>query len=68
MRRARFARHGQEQPAAAIRVESVAAEEELAQAGIGSGPGRLLSAARVVVAGDVMETAAFREGRVRLAG
>ena len=59
-------RHGQEQPAAAIRVESVAAEEELAQAGIGWGPGRLLSAARVVVAGDLMETAAFREGRVRL--
>ncbi|MGA8671021.1 MAG: transcription antitermination factor NusB [Terracidiphilus sp.] len=59
-------RHGQEQPAAAIRVESVAAEEELAQAGIGWGPGRLLSAASVVVAGDLMETAAFREGRVRL--
>ena len=30
------------------------------------GPGRLLSAARVVMAGDLMETAAFREGRVRL--
>ncbi|MGA2727058.1 MAG: transcription antitermination factor NusB [Terracidiphilus sp.] len=59
-------RHGQEQPAAAIRVESVAAEEELAQAGIGWGPGRLLSAARVVMAGDLIETAAFREGRVRL--
>jgi 16S rRNA (cytosine967-C5)-methyltransferase len=59
-------RHGQEQPATAIRVEGVAAEDELAQAGIELGPGRLLSAARVVVAGDLMETAAFREGRVRL--
>jgi 16S rRNA (cytosine967-C5)-methyltransferase len=59
-------RHGQEQPATTIRVEGVAAEDELEQAGIELGPGRLLSAARVVVAGDLMETAAFREGRVRL--
>ncbi len=59
-------RHGQEQPATAIRVEGVVAEEELVQAGIGLGPGRLLSAARVVVAGDLMETAAIREGRLRL--
>jgi 16S rRNA (cytosine967-C5)-methyltransferase len=59
-------RHGQQQPVTAIRVEGAAAEEELAQAGLGLGLGQLLGAARVVVAGDLMDTAAFREGRVRL--
>ncbi len=58
--------YGQEQPATTIRVEGPAVEEELTKAGIGLTPGRLLSAARLVTAGDVMETAAFREGRVRL--
>jgi 16S rRNA (cytosine967-C5)-methyltransferase len=58
--------HGQEQPAAVIRVEGPRVEEELAKAGIGLEPGKLLRAARVVTAGDVTETAAFREGRVRL--
>jgi len=58
--------HGQEQPAAVIRVEGPRVEEEPAKAGIGLEPGKLLRAARVVTAGDVTETAAFREGRVRL--
>jgi 16S rRNA (cytosine967-C5)-methyltransferase len=47
-------------------VEGPSVEEELGNAGIELGPGRLLSAARVVTAGDVTDTAAFREGRVRL--
>jgi 16S rRNA (cytosine967-C5)-methyltransferase len=58
--------HGQKQPTAAIRVEGPVVEEELAKAGIGLGPGRLLSAARVVTAGAVTETAAFRNGNVRM--
>jgi 16S rRNA (cytosine967-C5)-methyltransferase len=58
--------YGQEQPATTIRVEGPAVEEGLTKAGIGLTPGRLLSAARLVTAGDLMETAAFREGRVRL--
>jgi 16S rRNA (cytosine967-C5)-methyltransferase len=58
--------HGQEQPAAVMRVEGPSVEEELAKAGIGLEQGKLLRAARVVTAGDVTETAAFREGRVRL--
>jgi 16S rRNA (cytosine967-C5)-methyltransferase len=58
--------YGQEQPATTIRVEDPAVAEELTKAGIGLTPGRLPSAARLVTAGDVMETTAFREGRVRL--
>jgi 16S rRNA (cytosine967-C5)-methyltransferase len=58
--------HGQTQPTAAIRMVGPAVEEELGSAGIGLGPARLLSAARVATDGDVTLTAAFREGRVRL--
>jgi 16S rRNA (cytosine967-C5)-methyltransferase len=60
-------RHGQQQPELALRlVESGAAERELIEAGIRLAPGRLLTAARTVVAGDVTVTEAFREGRVRI--
>ena len=59
-------RHGQTQPALTIRIASPAIEEELAAAGVSLEPGKLLTAARTVTAGDVMATAAFREGRVRL--
>jgi 16S rRNA (cytosine967-C5)-methyltransferase len=58
--------HGQKQATAAIRMEGPAVEGELRSAGIELGPGQLLSAVRVVTAGDVTVTAAFREGRVRL--
>lgn len=58
--------HGQEQPAAVLRLADRDAEEELVQSGIQLEPGRLLNAARVVSAGDVPAKAAFREGRVRM--
>ena len=59
-------RHGQSQPALALRLESTAAEAELIESGIELAPGELLSAARTVKSGDVTATAAFREGRVRI--
>jgi 16S rRNA (cytosine967-C5)-methyltransferase len=59
-------RHGQSQPLLSIRIESPAVEGELAADGIVLKPGDLLTAARVVVSGDITATAAFREGRVRL--
>ena len=58
--------HGQSQPLVSIRLESPAVEAELAAEGLVLKPGDLLTAARVVVSGDVTATAAFREGRVRL--
>jgi len=39
--------------------------EELADAGVVLDPGQLLTAARTVLAGDIAEIEAFREGRVR---
>ena len=57
--------HGQNQPVLTIRLENHAVESELAQAAITSEPGDLLAASRTVVSGDVTDTAAFREGRVR---
>ena len=57
--------HGQSQPALTLRLSSDETEAELSQAGIVPEPGQLLTAARSVVSGDVTETAAFREGRVR---
>jgi 16S rRNA (cytosine967-C5)-methyltransferase len=59
-------RHGQSQPALAIRLGNPEAEEELVKAGIQLEPGELLKTARAVITGDVTATAAFREGRVRL--
>jgi 16S rRNA (cytosine967-C5)-methyltransferase len=58
--------HGQTQPVTAIRIEVRATEDELVANGISLEPGKLLEAARIVSAGDVMATEAFREGRVRL--
>lgn len=57
--------HDQEQPEAAVRLESIAAGEELAQAGVTLGAGRLLSAARVLASGDGLGVAALREVRLR---
>jgi 16S rRNA (cytosine967-C5)-methyltransferase len=67
-------KHGLSEPELNIRVESPEAEAELVDSGAGSGvgagialaPGRLLSMARTVLTGNVTETAAFREGRVRI--
>ncbi|HUX43315.1 MAG TPA: transcription antitermination factor NusB [Terracidiphilus sp.] len=58
--------HGQRQPTVALRMVDADAEAELIEAGLEFRPGALLAAARVVVAGDVTATSAFREGRVRL--
>ena len=59
-------RHGQSQPRITVRFQDAAVEEELQRAGIELEPGKLLTAARVVVSGDVTATAAFREGRARV--
>jgi 16S rRNA (cytosine967-C5)-methyltransferase len=58
--------HGLRQPATAIRVGDPAIEEELNKTGIELEPGKLLAAARIVTAGDVIATEAFRAGHVRL--
>ncbi len=58
--------HNQNPPAMTIRIATPEAEAELAQAGITLEPGTLLSAARKVAGGDVVSTAALREGRVRI--
>ena len=63
-------RNGLSEPELNIRIEGSEIEAELvhsdAGAGIALAPGRLLTAARAVLTGSVMETAAFREGRVRI--
>ncbi|MGB8259442.1 MAG: transcription antitermination factor NusB [Terracidiphilus sp.] len=59
-------RHGQSQPELAVRLASAETETELAAAGIELAPGALLAAARTVLSGEIMATAAFREGRVRV--
>jgi 16S rRNA (cytosine967-C5)-methyltransferase len=58
--------HNQNPPAMTIRLATSEAESELTQAGITLEPGALLSAARKVTGGDVIATAALREGRVRI--
>ena len=58
--------HNQEQPAMTIRLGTSEAEAELMQACITLEPGTLLSAARKVTGGDVLATAALRDGRVRI--
>jgi 16S rRNA (cytosine967-C5)-methyltransferase len=57
---------GQQQPNLSIRISDPSVEEELAAAGITLEPGKLLTAARTVIAGDVTATDAFRAGRVRI--
>jgi 16S rRNA (cytosine967-C5)-methyltransferase len=59
-------RHGQSQPVLAVRLTTPAAEAELAAEGIGLEPGELLTAARIVIDGNVTATEAFRLGHVRL--
>lgn len=59
-------RHGQIQPVLAVRLESSAVESELNQAGIEFEPGEILAAVRIFTSGDVLNTKAFLEGRVRV--
>lgn len=59
-------RHGQQQPELAVRLADSAAEGKLIAAGIGLAPGRLLADVRIVTAGDVTDSEAFRSGRVRI--
>ena len=58
--------HGQTQPVLTVRLAAPEVEAELSQAGVELQPGELLTAARIVVHGDVNATTAFREGRVRM--
>jgi 16S rRNA (cytosine967-C5)-methyltransferase len=58
--------HGQTQPSLTVRIESRAAEDELVAAGIKLEPGEFLTASRAITSGEVTNTAAFLQGRVRL--
>ncbi len=62
----RICAHGQREAGLQVRLASSESEAELAVAGVVLEPGRLLTSARRVVAGDGTSTAAFREGRVRI--
>jgi 16S rRNA (cytosine967-C5)-methyltransferase len=58
--------HDQTVPDTAIHLHDYQSENELAAAGVQLSPGRLLSAARRVLAGDVTGTRAYQEGRVSI--
>jgi 16S rRNA (cytosine967-C5)-methyltransferase len=58
--------HDQTVPDAAIHIDDDKSNAELAAAGVQLAPGRLLSAARRVLAGDVIGTRAYQEGRVSI--
>jgi 16S rRNA (cytosine967-C5)-methyltransferase len=57
--------HGQRQPDLTLRIAGDDVEAELTALGVSLSPGRLLTAARDVTAGDAMRTAALSEGRIR---
>jgi 16S rRNA (cytosine967-C5)-methyltransferase len=57
--------HDQSPPLPAVRLMLPAVEKELEEAGVTLRPGRLLGAARLITAGDVVATTAIREGRAR---
>jgi 16S rRNA (cytosine967-C5)-methyltransferase len=59
-------RYGQEQPTLSVHVSSATVEAEVEASGVVLEPGEFLTAARRVVSGDVANTDAFREGRVRI--
>jgi 16S rRNA (cytosine967-C5)-methyltransferase len=59
-------RHGQQQPAHAIRLSAPEVETELATDGIVLDPGTLLTAARLVLSGDVSATASYLDGDARI--
>jgi 16S rRNA (cytosine967-C5)-methyltransferase len=58
--------HDQMVPDTAIHIHDDKSNAELAAAGVQLSPGRLLSAARRVLGGDVTGTCAYREGRVSI--
>src|SRR4029077_14063798 len=58
--------HDQTVPDTAIHIHDDKSNAELTAAGVQLSPGRLLSAARRVLAGDVTGTCAYREGRVSI--
>ena len=58
--------HDQAVPDTSIHIHDSQSEAELAQAGVQLAPGRLLTAAKRVVAGDVTQTRAYQEGRVSI--
>ena len=63
--------HDQTVPSTAIHIHGdrstvVAVEKELAEAGVQVEPGKILSAARRVLAGDVTATRAYREDRIAI--
>ena len=63
--------HDQTVPDTAIHIhgdrsDGIAVDAELAEAGVQFEPGRLLSAARRVLAGDVIATRAYQEGRISI--
>jgi 16S rRNA (cytosine967-C5)-methyltransferase len=58
--------HDQMVPETAIHIHDDQVADELAAAGVQLSPGRLLSAARRVLAGDVTGTLAYEEGRVSI--
>jgi 16S rRNA (cytosine967-C5)-methyltransferase len=59
-------RHGQLQPATALRIHDPAVADELAAEGIELGPAELLNGAPTVVSGDIASTTAFTQGRLRI--
>jgi len=56
----------QHPPATCIRVYDRRGLDELTREGVGLGPGRLLSAAQIVLAGDITRTQAYQQGRVAI--
>jgi 16S rRNA (cytosine967-C5)-methyltransferase len=58
--------HNQKVPDVAIHIHDNESLSELATAGVELAPGRLLAAARRVLAGDVTNTHAYHEGRVSI--
>ena len=69
-RRGKICTHDQTVPETAIHIHETSmtdqTDAELAEAGVQLAPGRLLSAARRVLAGDVTGTRAYQEGRVSI--
>jgi 16S rRNA (cytosine967-C5)-methyltransferase len=59
-------RSGLMEPEMHVRIQGAATGAELVDAGVRFTQGQLLTAARKILSGDVMETAAFRDGRVRI--
>ncbi len=58
--------HDQTVPETSIHIHDRESENELTEAGVQLAPSRLLTAARRVIAGDVTQTRAYREGRVSI--